>query len=159
MKKEEKKEFNFTDYVKPLRNGMILQAIKDYKVGEVTETGIVIAPAGPSHTPEADVDIDPNKGDKLGLRVVAVGSMVTDIKEGDLIMLLPNSSYVGFDIFGETYFYSPDYNLMAIISEDADRINIEMKKEKEKMAQEIFEFKRSKYYTNDIPKDNKLDIK
>ena len=159
MKKEKKKEFNFQDHFKPLRNGMILQAIKDFEVGETTESGLVIAPAGPSSTPEADIVTDPNKGDKLGLRVIAVGPMVTDIKAGDLIMLLPSSAYVGFDVFGETYFYTPDYNLMAVLSEDADRINTEMKKEKERIAQEILEFKRSKYFTNDTTKDSKVDIK
>lgn len=129
-------EFNFEDHFKPCTNGVILQKVVTYRAGDEISKGIILAPAAASSTPEADDPTDPT-GDNLGLRVITVGPDVTRVKAGDLIVMLPNSNFVEMTLFGDKYLFTPDYNIMATLSEEADRINKSMKKDMSKKDEQL----------------------
>jgi hypothetical protein len=128
--------FKFEDYFKPHSNVVVVQEVKKYKTGDITPSGLIIGAEGKSSTPEADGPDKPT-GESLGLRVVAVGPDVKRVKSGELIMLFPNSSYVGFEIFGDKYFYTLDFNVLATLAEDADEVNKIMEEKKREKAEAV----------------------
>lgn len=138
------KEFKFEDHFKPLSNGVIFEEINEMRVGDTTDSGIVIAKGSGTSTPEADVEKGLG-GDNLGVRVVAVGPDVKRVKVGDVVMLKPGVRVSGMDIFNNTYFYTDDYTVLAILSEEADSLNKEMKETATKLAAEVHAEKRRLY--------------
>lgn len=134
MKKSEEKEFNLNEYYTPMTNGVVVEIVKNYKVGDVTASGIIIGDKLPSTTPEADEE-DLMSEDRF--KVVAVGPDCTRVKVGDLVMLLPASKYFKLPMFAGEYLHVFDYNIMAILSEGAIEVHQHRKRELAKRKESV----------------------
>jgi co-chaperonin GroES (HSP10) len=138
--------FKFNEHFMPISNGVVVKPLKNFKAGDTTESGIIIGAALPSSTPEADAATDKPESDRLGMEVVAVGPDCTKVQVGDLVMFSPSASYIVMELFGDEYYFSPDYNIMARVSVEAHELNEQMKQEKKERerAARVEAFKVSK---------------
>jgi hypothetical protein len=127
----ENSEFKFEDHFKPVANLVILQPEKNYKSGDITESGILIARGDfKSSTPESDVPHDINEmADKFGFKVVAIGDEVKRTAVNNVVCLLPGSQFFKMKLFGDDYMVTYDYYIMANLSTEADELNYKLNKE------------------------------
>lgn len=102
--------FNFADYIKPTRTQVVVELVKE----EETAGGIYV--------PESIQE------KAIGLPVVAVGPDVDDIKVGDLIMPLGHGNVIS--LFGKEWLWVDRYDIMAIVSPQADAVHKDIMKAK-----------------------------